>query len=278
MAGFAIVYLKSVLNKKLKYEDIRKITDLPVVGKILHNDQKTSTIVFANTDSVKAEAFRSLRSRLQFFTKDARSPVILVTSSTPEEGKTHVAINLASAYSLLGKKTVIVGFDLRRPKLFQDFNLSNEKGISTYLIGQNNLQEIIQDTSFENLFVIPAGPIPPNPSELIALEKSEVLLNLLREKYDYIIIDSPPIGIVSDALHLASLADTCLLIVRPGHTLKNMLNISLSEIKTGSLKSVSLVINDIPADSKYGYGEKYGYSSETKHSKRSLFNRKEISI
>ena len=172
-----------------------------------------------------------------------------------------------------GKKTIIVGLDLRNPKIFQDFNLSNEKGVSTYLIGQDKLQDIIQETSFENLSVIPAGPVPPNPSELIALDKTEVLLKTLKESYDYIIVDTSPIGFVSDTFHLASLADACLLIVRPGHTLKDMFEITLNEIKTSGMKSVSLVLNDMPLDSKhYGYGEKkYGYTDDKKRSKKQSF-------
>ena len=132
---------------------------------------------------ILAEAFRSLRSRMQFFTKEAKAPVILITSSMPEEGKTFTAINLASVYSLIGKKTVLVGFDLRKPKIYTDFGLGNEKGVSTWLIGKDGLQDIIKETPYENLFIIPAGPVPPNPSELTALEKTDELIRLLKEKY-----------------------------------------------------------------------------------------------
>jgi capsular exopolysaccharide synthesis family protein len=126
---------------------------------------------------------------MHFFTKEAPTPVILVTSSMPGEGKTFTSINLASAYSLLEKKTVLIGFDLRKPKIFQDFNLSNERGISTWLIGKDKIQDIIQETSFKNLSVIPAGPIPPNPSELTALGKTKELFTYLKEKFDFIIVD-----------------------------------------------------------------------------------------
>jgi tyrosine-protein kinase Etk/Wzc len=260
---FLIIYLNILYNKKLKDEDIRKMTDLPVVGNIPHSEMKINTVVFDDPNSTIAEAFRLLRSRMQFFTKEAKAPVILVTSSMPGEGKTHTAINLASVYSLLDKKTILVGFDLRKPKIFQDFNLSNDRGVSTWLIGKDNLQDIIQKTSFENLSIISAGPIPPNPSELIALEKTDELLRLLKESYDYIIIDSSPIGVVSDTFHLASLADACLLVVRLRQTLRDMLEKTLNEINTSSTKGVSLVINDIQSDSKhYSYGEKYGYTSD----------------
>jgi capsular exopolysaccharide synthesis family protein len=272
---FSVIFLTFFFNKKLKDEDIDKMTDIPVVGRVPHNSEKTNTIVFDYPNSIIAEAYRSLRMRMQFFTKDTKAPVVLVTSSMPGDGKTFTAINLASAYSLLGKKTILIGFDLRKPKIFQDFNLKNEKGVSTWLIGKDKLEDIIKETSFENLSVIPAGPIPPNPSELISLEKTDELLKLLRESYDYIIIDSSPIGIVSDTYRLASLADSCLLIVRPKKTLRDILEKTINEIIISGMKSVSLVINDIQSDSRhYGYGEKYGYTSDKERSKKNLFKRK----
>jgi tyrosine-protein kinase Etk/Wzc len=274
---FALIFLNFLFNKKLKDDDIDKITDMPIIGRIPHNSEKTSTVVFEYPNSNIAEAYRSLRLRMQFFTKEAKAPIILVTSSMPGDGKTFTAINLASAYSLLGKKTILVGFDLRKPKIFQDFNLDNEKGISTWLIGKDDLHDIIKETSFENLSVIPSGPIPPNPSELTSLEKTNELLKLLKERYDYIVIDSSPIGIVSDTYHLASLSDSCLLVIRPRRTLSDLLEKTINEIKISGIKSVSLVINDIQSDSKqYGYGEKYGYTSDKKRSIIPLFKRKKL--
>ena len=272
---FLLIFLSYLFNKKLKYEDIRKITDLAVVGNIPHSNERSNTIAFDNPNSATVEAFRLLRSKLQFLVKGTKSPVILITSSIPEEGKTFTAINLASVYSLLGKKTILVGFDLRKPKIFQDFNLGNEKGVSTWLIGKDKIEAIIQETSFDNLSVITAGPVPPNPSELVALEKTDELLKLLKETYDYIIIDSSPIGIVSDTYHLASLADACLLIVRPGYTLRDVLGNTLMEMANSNTNGLSLVINDIQSDNKlYSYGEKYGYTYDNERSKKSLFKRR----
>jgi capsular exopolysaccharide synthesis family protein len=271
---FIIIFINFLFNNKLKIEDINKITDLPITGHIPHNGEKTNTVVFDYPGSMIAEAYRLLRSRMQFFTKEATSPVILITSTLPEDGKTFTAINLASVYSLLGRKTILIGFDLRKPKIYQDFNLNNEKGVSTWLIGKDKLNDIIQETSFKNLSIISAGPIPPNPSELTAMEKTEELLKLLKESYDLIIIDSSPIGIVSDTFHLASLADAFLLVVRPGKTLRDMLEITLAEIYSRHMRGVSLVINDIQSNSKhYGYGEKYGYTND-KVQKKHLFKKK----
>jgi tyrosine-protein kinase Etk/Wzc len=196
-----------------------------------------------------------------FFTKEAKVSVILITSTMPEEGKTFTAINLASVFSLIGKKTVLVGFDLRKPKIYTDFGLNNDHGVSTWLIGKDRLQDIIKQTSFENLSIIPAGPIPPNPSELIALEKTEELLKLLKEKYEYIIIDSSPIGTVSDTFYLTTLADTSILIVRQNMTLKDLFENTVKELKISNIKSISVVVNDLGSEYKhYGYGGRYGYS------------------
>jgi len=276
--GFALplslIFLGFLFNKKLKEEDIRDMTDIPVVGNIPHSGDKFNTVVFDNPNSAIAESFRLVRSKMQFFTKDAKAPVILVTSSMPEDGKTFAAINIASVYSLLNKKTVLVGFDLRKPKIFQDFGLSNEKGVSTWLIGQDKMQDIIQNTRFENLSVISAGPIPPNPSELTALGKTEELFSYLRERYDYIIVDTSPIGLVSDTYYLASMADTVLLVVRPGRTLKELFDRTLMEIRSSNTKGVGLLVNDIQSGSgHYGYGEKYGYTTDKGRSKKRLLRK-----
>lgn len=276
---FFFVYLKLLFNKKLKDEDIRKMTSLPIVGSIPHSTKKINTIVFDDPNSSIAESFRLIRSRMQFFTKESSSPIILVTSPMPEDGKTFTAINLASVYSLLGRRTIIVGFDLRKPKLFDDFKLKNECGTSTFLIGKDRLQDIIQKTPFDNLDLISAGPIPPNPSELTATDKTAELFSQLREQYDYIIIDSSPIGVVSDTIYLASQSDVSLLVVRPGKTIKDSFESSLNEIRGSGKKDIGLVINDIKSDNKhYGYGERYGYTSDKKQSKKSLFKRKKMSV
>jgi capsular exopolysaccharide synthesis family protein len=259
-----LIILSDFLNKTIRFEDLERISYLPIAGKIPKSTIKISTVVFEIPESPVAEAFRLVRSKMQFFTKEAKSPVILITSALPGDGKTFTAINLASVYSLLGKRTVLIGFDLRKPKIYNDFNLSNDSGISTYLIGKDKLLDVIRPTDYENLFVIPSGPIPPNPSELTALPKTEELINSLKKHFDCIIIDSSPIGIVSDTYYLASLADLCSVIVRYEKTLKIALEKTVNELKLSGIKSVSLIINDLPLDSRnYGYGGKYGYTKST---------------
>lgn len=268
------ISLRLILNTKLRMDDIKTLSNLPIIGIIPHNSVGNNTVVFQDPNSVISESFRLLRSRMQFFTKETMSPVVLVTSAMPGDGKTFTAINLASVYSLLGKKTILLGFDLRNPKIFGDFKLNNEKGLSTWLIGRDKLQDIIQKTDFENLSIIPAGPVPPNPSELTALEKTKELFVHLREAYDYIVVDSSPMGIVSDTYYLASLADACLVVIRPGKTPRDIFVQILNEMNINNTRGVSLVANDIRSSQKqYGYGDKYGYSSSRVSPKRKLFAR-----
>lgn len=260
---FLVLFINFLFDNKLKDEDIRRMTQLPILGNMPYITEKTNLVVFNNPNSAVAESYRLLRARMQFLTKEAASSVILVTSSMPGEGKTFTAMNLASVYSLLGKKTVLVGFDLRKPKIFDDFKLSNDKGVSTWLIGKDNLQDVIQETAYENLSIISSGPIPPNPSELTALSKTEELFKKLKEQFDFIVIDTSPIGLVSDTYHLATLTDACLLVTRPGYTLRDMFERTHHELTARGIRGISLIINGIKADSKhYGYGEKYGYTTE----------------
>ena len=266
---FLTVFLLFALNKTLRHEDLKGITDIPIVGNIPRSANGINTLVLEKPGSNIAEAYRMLRSNMQFVTRDTISPVFLITSSMPEEGKSFTAINLASAYSLLGKKTVLVDFDLRKSNMSQIFNLNNHNGVSTWLIGQDKIDDIIQQTSSEYLSVISSGPFPPNPSELIASNKTGELIKLLKDKYEYIIIDSSPIGIVSDTLHLTSLADTCLMVVRPGKTFRNLFEMTLSHFSDLGLKGLCLVINCIKADHDYGrYSKKYGYTNEEQQTKR----------
>ena len=262
--GFPFIWIWAfdTFNNKVKDEDdLKNITDIPVIGYIPHSILKKNTVVFSEPNSYVAEAFRSMRSRMQFFTKETKTPVIIISSSMPDEGKTFTAINLASVYSLIGKKTILVGFDLRKPKIHNDFGINNERGVSTWLIGKDRLEDIIKVTQYENLFLLPPGPVPPNPSELTALDKTAELIRLLGEMFDCIIIDSSPIGTVSDTFHLASLADTFILIVRKNLTLKYILENTVRELKMSDIKSINIVVNDLTnTDKRYRYGGKYGYS------------------
>ncbi len=273
LAGLAIPALVLIIisafnNTVTSEDDIKRITDLPLAGHIIHSMKDYQTVVLDDPKSQVAETFRSLRTRLQFFTKDNPSPVILISSSMPAEGKTFASVNLASAYSLVGRKTVLVGFDLRKPKIYSDFKLNGDKGVSTYLIGQNTLDEIIQESGYDNLSVIVAGPVPPNPAELAGSAKTKELFTELKKRFDYIIIDSAPMGAVSDAFSLASVADVTIILVRHNRTIKHILGNTIADAKANGLTGMSLLLNDISRDQgvygysgRYRYGYRYGYRS-----------------
>jgi tyrosine-protein kinase Etk/Wzc len=262
MFPFLWILIADAFNNKVREdEDITKLTDITISGHIPHSIMGKNTEILEVPDSQTAEAFRSLRSRVMFFTKEAKVPVILITSSMPEEGKTFTAINLASAFSLIGKKTVLVGFDLRKPKVYTDFNIDNDQGVSTWLNNKSGLQDILKDTHYTNLSIIPAGPVPPNPSELIVREKTEELLELLKERYECIIIDSSPIGTVSDTYHLSTLVDILILLVRQNITFKDLFENTLKELKINHINRISIVVNDLGNESKHnGHGERYRLS------------------
>jgi tyrosine-protein kinase Etk/Wzc len=274
---FLWIFLADVFNIRIKeLDDVKKITSIPILGHIPHFMVKKTTIVLNDPASAVAESFRLLRSRMMFFTKDNKTPVILVTSSMPEEGKTFTAINLASAYSLMGIKTVLLGFDMRQPKIFNEFGKSNERGISTWLIGKDNLDDIIIKTDYENLDIIPSGPIPPNPAELTSLPKTGELIQQLKARYDCILIDTAPLGTVSDAFHLISLCDTCILIVRQNITIRDILENTIKDLKISNINNLCLVINDMHLeDRRYGYGIKYGNNyreTNSRKNNKSLLN------
>lgn len=267
LPGLIIVLLSALNNKITAEEDIKHLTDIPVAGHIIHSVRDYQTVVLNDPKSQVAETFRNLRTRIQFFTREKKSPVILISSSMPAEGKTFASINLASVYSLMGKRTVLVGFDLRKPKIYNDFNVTNERGVSTYLIGQNTLDEITQESGYANMWIISAGPIPPNPAELASSAKAKELFDELKKRYDYIIIDSAPMGAVSDTFSLAEIADITLILVRHNRTIKHILQNTISDAKANGITEMSLVLNDITREKglygyygkyRYGYGYRYG--------------------
>ena len=218
--------------------------------------------VFEKPKSALSESFRAIRSSLQFLYKKQQlngTKTLMLTSSISGEGKTFCSINIATVFALSEKKTVIVGLDLRKPRLYDDFEFDNSVGAVNYLIGQKSLEEIVQKTQIPYLDVITSGPIPPNPSELIMSESMKELIDELKLKYDYIILDTPPVGLVTDAIELAIFADVTLYVARQNYTKKEMINLLNIRTQRGELNNVSLVFNGFENKAKYGYGNSYGY-------------------
>jgi capsular exopolysaccharide synthesis family protein len=254
--------IAELLNTKVQSrEDIEKITRVPFTGGIGHNAVSDSLIVFRKPKSAIAESFRALRSNLNYFTEGKDKKVFMITSSLSGEGKSFTTINLATVFSLAGKKTMIIGADLRKPKIFDDFGLSNEKGLSTYLSGMTPMADVIQHTSVEHLDIIGGGPVPPNPSELLLSSRMDELIMQLKLEYDFILIDTPPLALITDGLVLSKYADHTLYIVRQNYTPRAVLQTANEIYITGKINHLSIVLNDVYRTGfGYGYGD-YGYGA-----------------
>ena len=257
-----MVFGFTIIDNTIKNtEEIAKLSKIPILGVVGKKNTKSNLAVFEKPKSGLAESFRAVRSSLQFLYKrqQAGAKTLMLTSSISGEGKTFCSINIATVFALSEKKTVIVGLDLRKPKIFQDFHIENTVGVVNYLIGQKTLDEVTQKTPIPFLDFIPSGPIPPNPSELIMGETMREMLDELKKKYDYIILDTPPIGLVSDALELTPYCDATLYIVRQNVTKKDMLTLVNNKHKRGEVTNISIVFNGFENKAKYGYDYGYGY-------------------
>jgi tyrosine-protein kinase Etk/Wzc len=271
------IFLADILNKKItSREQISSLTQVPIIGDIGNADTTNESIVVTKGSRTPiSEQFRALRTNLDFFLINDQK-TILMTSSMSGEGKSFVAINLASVLALSGKKVIIMEMDLRKPNLSNKLNLRNDFGFSNYIVtNEITVDQIIRPSGTnENLFVISSGNIPPNPTEIILNERTDLLMNELKEKFDYIIIDAPPIGIVTDAQLLGKYADLTLYVVRQGYTLKGQMAIPQEIFVNDRLKRLSLLVNDVKNNSSYGAGYGYGYGYyEGATEKKSLISR-----
>jgi capsular exopolysaccharide synthesis family protein len=251
---------------RTKIEDVYFLENklkIPLLGTVLLNKKHLSDlVVFDHKKSGISESFRSLRANMKFILPKDKQLTFLVTSTISGEGKTFCAMNLAAAYSLTGKKTVLVGCDMRKPKIFSNFELKNDVGLSTYLSGQlEDFNEIISTTKYSNLDVVVAGPTPPNPAELLFDSRFEVLLNYLKQNYDVVVLDTPPVGLVSETLDLLTLVDCSLFVFRQNYSHRTFID-AVNGLKTNKgVKNIFGIFNGV-ADSKkvaYGYGYSYGY-------------------
>ncbi len=229
-----------------------------MIGVVGHHTSSERLVVSAKPKSAIAEAFRSIRANLMFLGLADQHKIVLITSSVGGEGKSFSTLNLAAVLALQHYRVIIVGMDLRKPQLVQDFGIDNSIGVSNHLIGRATLEEVIHKTSVDGLEIIPSGPVPPNPAELLANKRTLEMLHSLRDRYDYIIIDTPPVGIVSDALVLMNHADINVFIVRENYSKKEYIK-TINEIhEQGKAKQLCILLNDAGTNQRYGYG--YGYS------------------
>jgi capsular exopolysaccharide synthesis family protein len=272
---FYVLVVDFFNNKLNEVEEIEAMAEKPVLGKIFHNFRKINLIVAQRPNSSVSESFRSVRTNFQFFDHSGKKQVVLFTSSSSGDGKTFCSINFASVLAMNGHKTALLEFDLRRPKIHQEFGASNMIGISSYLIDKAVIDDIILPTEIENLDLISAGPAAPNPAELIASDRTTEFLETLKEMYDYIIIDSAPVGIVSETFLLMKHSDVNILVVRIDFTLRDAYKNALKGMQNNGFTNFSLLINDLnirKESYKYGYDTKY-YIEESKGFIARLFRR-----
>jgi capsular exopolysaccharide synthesis family protein len=280
------VFGGEILNDKVTTRfDIEKLTSAPILGEVGHSYSQEVLVVNKTTRSMVAEQFRIIRSNLQYIIGKAEKFTLLVTSSFSGEGKSFLSTNVGAVLALAGKKTVILEFDIRKPKVLSGLNMPKGPGITNFLVGKSdNLQELIsQVPDQENLFVLGCGPIPPNPSELLLGARVNELFTWLRENFDVVIIDTAPVGMVSDAQTLSKFADCTLYLTRQGHTFKKQVVLIDEFYRENKLPKISIIINDVKMKAgygyygygRYGYGYGYGYGSyyEEEHPPKNLFER-----
>ena len=269
---FGFVVVRDIFDETIKDQrDLKKHFMIPQLGVIGYSKKETNKVVLDHPKSAVAESFRSLRSAITYLASGKNTKKILVTSSVSGEGKTFTSLNLASAMALGSKKTVVVGGDLRRPKLASYFGATEKVGLSTYLIGKSDADSIIMPSEHENLWFVPSGVIPPNPAELLQTPKLTEFLDYLESKFDVVIFDTPPMGLVSETIDLMRLFDINLYVVRQNYTIKDHLVMINDLFNNKQVKNVYGVFNGIINSGyhyegyNYGYGNTYLYSQNNKY-------------
>lgn len=272
-----IIYIINLTKFKIEGRtDVEKLTAIPIVGDVPLTDEKEGSIaVFENQNNLMSETFRNIRTNLQFMLENDKR-VILVTSTVSGEGKSFISANLAISLSLLGKKVVIVGLDIRKPGLNKVFRLSTkEKGITQYLANpESDLMNLVQQSDVnKNLYILPGGTVPPNPTELLAREGLDKAIETLKKKFDYIILDTAPVGMVTDTLLIGRVADLSVYVCRADYTHKAEFTLVNELAENKKLPNLCTVINGLDLKRRkygyyygygkygkyYGYGKRYGY-------------------
>ena len=283
-----VIYLLELTKFKIEgRSDVEKLTSVPIVGDIPLTDEKQGAIaVFENQNNLMSETFRNIRTNLQFMLENDKK-VILVTSTVSGEGKSFISANLAISLSLLGKKVIIVGLDIRKPGLNKVFNIPRkEVGITQYLANpEKNLMDLVQlsDVS-KNLYILPGGTVPPNPTELLARDGLDKAIETLKKNFDYVILDTAPVGMVTDTLLIGRVADLSVYVCRADYTHKNEYTLINELAEKDKLPNLCTVINGLDLKRRkygyyygygkygkyYGYGKRYGYGygyGEQSHAK-----------
>jgi capsular exopolysaccharide synthesis family protein len=265
---FGVIYTNNLLDTKVKsLLDLEENTIIPVIGDVTRSDSSPGFIK-ADSRTSTSEALRIIRTNLEFMlgkVPDGSAKTIFVTSTFPKEGKTFISANLAAIFALSGKKVLLIGMDIRNPKLDTFMDLP-AKGVSNYLSSKSMALKdlIVKCDGYKNFYILPSGIIPPNPAELLLSEKVDTLFKTLKSQYDYIIVDNSPVSIVTDTLLTAQYADCFIYVVRANFLDKRMLNIPNKLYKEQKLPNMCLLLNATSSEKGYGYGYGYGYGEEKK--------------
>ncbi|MFP4025535.1 MAG: GumC family protein [Thiohalospira sp.] len=255
-----IILLFEFFNNKIEdKKDIERNTSIPIIGTIGHNDMHTDVPVYLDPKSSLAESFRALRTNLQYILREEGQKVVMITSTISGEGKTFAAINLASIMAMANKKVLLLGLDLRKPNLHRIFEIPNQIGISTYLIGQSEYNQIIKTTYIENLSLAPSGPVPPNPAELIETQRMDDFFKQAQKDFDYIIIDTPPVALVTDSILISRNAHANIFMVRQKYSSKHVFDLMNSIQVNKKMQHVNILVNDLKIPKYYGYSYGYAY-------------------
>jgi len=269
-AGFLLAafigFIRFMFFSKIEStRELKNMTDLSVISgiPIYDTNAKGKLEVLASPRSGVAEAFRSIRANLQYYGRVSGHKTILITSLHPGEGKTFVSTNLAVILAKAGKKVILLDFDLHKPKVGKRLGIENDKGVSSYLIGKEKIEDIINSSGLENLDVITSGPVPPNASEIIISDQTDILINEVKKIYDYVIIDTPPVLLLSDSQVLVNHVDMALFVLNSQKATREGLKFLEEFVEKLRTKSVALILNNIKIKRwKYYYGKisgKYGY-------------------
>lgn len=243
-------------NTIIRQEDITEHTQIPILGNIIHSRMGTDTPVKDYPKSAIAESYRNIRTALQFMLPEGQGRVVAIHSINPGEGKSFTSANLATILAMNSKRVILVGCDMRKPRLHKVFNCSNEHGLSTFLSGQDPLEQVILETEVDHLHLLPAGPFPPNPTELLDHPRMGSLLKDLASRYDYVLLDNSPISLVSDALLTGKLSDLNLFILRYGISRKDQVKAINQLAEMHRLDKLALLVNDI-SGAGFGYSDYY---------------------
>jgi capsular exopolysaccharide synthesis family protein len=225
---------------------------------------KKDLYAYNQPKSTISEAFRGIRTALSYSSQKKVNRVYLVTSAGPKEGKTTITINVATVMAYSGTRTVLIDSDLRKPRIHKSFDLNNSRGLTNLIIGDATVDDVVQPTNVENLYVLPSGPIPPNPSELLGRERMTEILDELRTRFDRVLLDTPPIGAVTDAAVLGRIVDSVILVVHAGKTRKKLIERGLEQLSQIDVDVSGIVLNNLRIGRKRyypGYYHYYYYSS-----------------